>query len=1036
MLLPPSRFRPRLAGVALLLLVATAPSRAADDEKIFTQQPELLTGQDAAKPAAPRPVSQLFTAGPAPAWIWGDDTSRRYFLRKEFPGGSRTARLRATCDNQMTITLNGRVVAQSDDWNAPVEANVQKQIKPGTNVLLVEVKNDGGPAGFILKLALTDADGKTRHVVSDESWQAAEKRDADRWMPAKKIAGLGEGAWGDVFTRTGSAAPTPTPFHTPPGFVVERLFTVPRERLGSWVSITFDNKGRLLASDQEGKGLCRITPPAPGSSEPTKVERLDVPISAAQGMLYAFGSLYLSVNGGPGSGLYRLRDTKGTDQFDEVVKLASFRGGGEHGPHGLRLSPDGRSILVVCGNHTDPPPTIHASRIPTNWNEDHLLPRQWDANGHARGRLAPGGWIARTDPDGKRWEIVSIGYRNAYDIALNAEGELFAYDSDMEWDMGTPWYRPTRVTHATSGSEFGWRSGTGKWPASYADSLPPLLDIGPGSPVGVEFGYGTRFPAKYQKALYICDWTFGTMYALHLEPDGSTYRAVKEEFVSRTPLPLTDVTVGPDGALYFTIGGRGTQSELFRVRYVGKEPTAPADLREPRGAELRALRRQIEAYHAPAADGRKAVEFVYRYLGHPDRFIRYAARVALEHQKIDLWRDRVLAETDPEALLNGAIALARQGDRSVQPRLLEALGRLDLAALPEFQGLELLRAYSLAFIRLGEPDAATASRLVARLDPLFPAKTDALNRELCALLVYLKSPTVVAKTIDLLKKETKASVSIAHAELLARNQGYGGTIARLQANAPDLQKLHYVFVLRNARDGWTMDHRTVYFRWLEEARGKSGGASYLGFLNNIERDAFDNATDAERLAIEAAGLRKPYRPKELPKPIGPGRDWKLTEVVAFAEPRLKGRNFKNGERAFAAARCVVCHRFGGDGGATGPDLTQAAGRFTLRDLCESMIEPSKVVSDQYRASVVTTESGKVYTGRIVNETKDGYVLVIDPEDSTKVIELKKKDVESVKPSTVSLMPQDLLKTLNENEVLDLLAYLLSRGDPGHPMFKK
>ena len=120
-----------------------------------------------------------------------------------------------------------------------------------------------------------------------------------------------------------------------------------------------------------------------------------------------------------------------------------------------------------------------------------------------RGILAPGGWIAKTDPDGKNWEIVSVGYRNAYDIAFNADGELFAYDADMEWDMGMPWYRPTRVLHATSGSEFGWRSGTGKWPAYYVDSLPPMLDIGPGSPVGVEFGYGAKFPAKYQKALYL-----------------------------------------------------------------------------------------------------------------------------------------------------------------------------------------------------------------------------------------------------------------------------------------------------------------------------------------------------------------------------------------------------------------------------------------------------------------------------------------------------------------------------------------------------
>ena len=62
-------------------------------------------------------------------------------------------------------------------------------------------------------------------------------------------------------------------------------------------------------------------------------------------------------------------------------------------------------------------------------------------------------------------------------MAFNADGELFVYDADMEWDFGSPWYRPTRVNHATSGSELGWRSGSGKWPACYPDSLPALIDI-------------------------------------------------------------------------------------------------------------------------------------------------------------------------------------------------------------------------------------------------------------------------------------------------------------------------------------------------------------------------------------------------------------------------------------------------------------------------------------------------------------------------------------------------------------------------------
>ena len=823
-------------------------------------------------------------------------------------------------------------------------------------------------------------------------------------------------------------------FRLPPGFQVERLFTVPREALGSWVSITFDDKGRLIASDQGNQGLCRITPSA-DSDQPTKVERLGVKITAAQGLLFAFGSLYLSVNGGPGSGLYRARDTDGDDRFDKVEKLKDIRGGGEHGPHGLRLSPDGKSILIVCGNHSAPPDPIDASRVPRDWGEDLLLPRQWDANGHALGILAPGGYVARTDPEGETWELVSIGYRNAYDMAFNAEGELFVYDSDMEWDMGMPWYRPTRVVHATSGSEFGWRSGTGKWPPSYVDSLPPLLDIGPGSPVGVTFGYGTRFPAQYQRALYLCDWTFGTVYALHLEPEGSSYRAVKEEFVSRTPLPLTDAAVGPDGALYFTVGGRGIQSELFRVTYVGTDATAPVDGRDSALADLRALRRQLEQDHRRADDPAQAVAFAWPHLGHEDRFIRYAARVALEHQDVRLWQDRVLEERAPESLITGAVALARQGDRSLQPRLLEALDRLDFASLPEFQQLELLRAWSLVFIRMGEPDPATAARLAKKLDASYPARTDALNRELVNLLVYLKFPTAIAKTIALMKQD-RGPMAADISELLDRNPGFGGTIAKMMANPPDAQKLHYAFVLRNLREGWTLPERTFYFQWLQQARQWSGGASFQGFLHNIDKEAFENASDSERLAIESAGARKPSPGKALPAPQGPGQEWTLDQLLALSRSKMRRRDFKNGQRTFAAARCVLCHRFAGEGGATGPDLTQAAGRFGFRDIAEAILEPSKVVSDQYRASVVATESGKVYTGRIVNETKDVLMILVDPEDATKVVEVPKVEVDEMISSKASLMPEKLLNALNEDEVLDLFAYLLSRGDYDDPVFRK
>ena len=70
------------------------------------------------------------------------------------------------------------------------------------------------------------------------------------------------------------------------------------------------------------------------------------------------------------------------------------------------------------------------------------------------------------------------GVRNPYDIAFGPDGELFTYDADMEMDIGTPWYRPTRVCYLASGGDYGWRTGSGKWPKYYADSLPPAVEIG------------------------------------------------------------------------------------------------------------------------------------------------------------------------------------------------------------------------------------------------------------------------------------------------------------------------------------------------------------------------------------------------------------------------------------------------------------------------------------------------------------------------------------------------------------------------------
>lgn len=1099
-----------MIATALLMPSWSVVAQETADGKIYTQKPEIApaTGQ-AVDETADAPKPNTFTDGPVASWIWGADQKKNYFVRTKFNGTAQFALLKAACDNVTNVWVNGQKIGTSDNWNNPVDGDIKGRLKQGENLIEAEIINAGGPAGFVAKIVLIARDGKERYVVTDGSWEVAESRDAKEWSKAKVVGKYGDEPWGKVFASTDTGSAPRDTFNLLPGFQVEKLFTVPKEKLGSWVNMTTDPKGRLIVSDQGNLGFCRITPSPIGSDEPTKVEHLDIKIdgkqmSGAQGLLFAFDSLYVVCNGGPGSGIYRCKDTDGDDQFDKVELLKAIPGGGEHGPHAIRLSPDGKSLFISCGNHTQLPfeiktnapvarmggqrteqlratlPEGLTSRLMPNWDEDLLLPRQWDGGGHAVGILAPGGWICKIDPDAKNWEVFSSGYRNQFDFAFNADGEMFAYDADMEWDFGSPWYRPTRVVHATSGSEFGWRSGTGKWPSYYIDSLPELINIGPGCPVGVDFGYGTKFPAKYQKALFICDWTFGTMYAIHMEPSGSSYKATKEEFVSRTPLPLTDCTVGKDGALYFTIGGRGAQSELFRVTYVGKEDTKPVDARTLVSASGTTLtqeeqimlmwrnhRRQIEGFHVAESSDSHTLQFLFSYLkGIDERFISHAARIALERLPIKKWLPEFLAterrmfateelEDDPVTrkgvslqrygmIIVGCVALARQGDADLQPTILDLLGKVKFDELlsdvgrgkpSEQQQLALLRAYQLAFIRLGNPDKETCAALAKKFDDLFPQKSDFVNRELSILMIHFQSPGAVKKLVPVLAQERVASQEPI-GELLSRNKGYGGTIAAMLANQPDQMQYHYAFHLRNQKAGWTIEDRKTYFNWFNKARTWSGGASYPKFLNNIDNEAFANCTDAERLAIEASGIRKPYVAPELPKATGPGKDYSVGEVIALGTDGLKSRNFKNGEKMFKAARCVVCHRFGGDGGATGPDLTQLAGRFNLKDLTDAIVDPSKVISDQYKASIVETKSGKVITGKIVSDSKDSITIVVDPENATKTVEVKKSDIESSQPSLVSLMPNDLLKTLNEDEVRDLLAYLLSRGNPSDAMFRK
>ncbi len=982
---------------------------------------------EAGTPAPARPPAVDAWSGAPPHWIWvaaapGDGETVALERRFDVPRPIARATLRGSADNRVRAFLNGEEAAAHDDWNTAFEADVSTLVRRGENVLVLVARNDGGPAAAWAELVVEDPSGRRVRVVTDASWSAARcepgiefsswspgSRDDARTGPAHDFGAFGVAPWIGA-ARGPRREPRPDPpaaspvqralpaaaIELPDGFRAELVHEVPRDTQGSWVALCEDPRGRFYASDQHGR-LFRVTPaPAGADASRTRVEDVAVDIGSAHGLLWAFDSLYVVVSErDPGRvcGLYRLRDTDGDDRLDSARLLREFHGGGEHGPHAVRLGPDGR-LWIVGGNHTDLPEPIDASRVPRTWAEDLLLPRIDDPNGHAVGRMAPGGWIAATDADGARWELVAAGLRNAYDIAFDPGGELFTFDSDMEWDVGAPWYRPTRVLHVVSGADFGWRQGSGKWPADWPDTWPSACDLSRTSPTGVEFGTDARFPEPWRSALFVCDWAFGTMYAVHLSPDGASWRGDAEVFARGEPFQVTDLVVARDGALYVATGGRNTQSALYRISWTGPADAAPA--RGPRLTGAQRARRELEALHAPRPRNPAELESIARGLDSADGFLARAARVALEHTPPE--QRPAIRERCRSARQAAGLVLAELHAGTDDPaRTLRTLERLE----QEPGGLlrvDLLRLWQLALLRIDVPDATRAG-LRRRIALAWPSGSARVDAELAALLAHLQAPGLV---VDLLERIASASTQE--------------------------EALHHAYCLRVVESGWTAAQRERFLDFLDgPAAAYTGGESLRKYVGRIREEFVARIPVEERAALAArlAPAAAPAAPAAAPAPFV--RRWTRPELEALIARPLHGRPPERGRDAYHKATCATCHRMGDVGGGTGPDLTATGSRFSAADLLEALIEPSRTISDQYQDVEVRTVDGDLYVGRV--ESEHGSVVRLRRAPGDELVEIDADAIEMRRPYPLSRMPSGLLDVLDEEEVLDLLAYLRAATAP-------
>lgn len=481
-------------------------------------------------------------------------------------------------------------------------------------------------------------------------------------------------------------------FNLPEGFHLYRY--IKTDLVRRCYSIAFDPQGQMYVGS--GERIVRVLDnDADGIADASVEIAADLGDRGPQGLLFLEDRIFANGNGA--NWILGDLDENGIPQSRRQIG-GPVKTGGDHDAHALVRGLDGY-VYWLAGNDSQFTPAGHIT----------------ETNSPIREPL--GSTVFRISPDGEKWEAISTGARNPYDIAMNDLGEWFTVDSDHEGQIGLPYYRPVRVLHYGTGGRMGWLSwGDGKLMPYQIDNQPGLYDVGRASPTGLLFYQHNQFPEKYKGVLFMGDYmnkrgenllyaTTGMILAFRFNRTGSTWHVEREEFIKPAQesglgprFAVIDMTVAPDGSLLATTSGDGVYRIYYDPENKGPQPLqkvsgvapglSPMDeilaypqpgdsWAYPRLNEL-AAKAEVEEYilgrSNPVADRVQAFRVV------APRF-RDLKRTFLESLTQDpepeiraqaAWLIGLRAVAEEDALLVGLLA---DKDPLVQRRALEALAR-------------------------------------------------------------------------------------------------------------------------------------------------------------------------------------------------------------------------------------------------------------------------------------------------------------------------------------------------------------------------
>ena len=664
------------------------------------------------------------------------------------------------------------------------------------------------------------------------------------------------------------------------------------------------------------------------------------------------------------------------------------------------------------------------------------------------GNVWVGGFSVRMNPDGTNARIVGNNYRNSYEQALTSFGDMFQSDNDDP--------PACRVAEVMEGGNAGFSSADGQrawkadmrpgqdtptaeWRQEDPGTMPSGDVYGGGSPTGVAYYENGALGDKWQGLLLACEAGKNVVFGYLPVPDGAGFKLERIDFMTsnkekvfagsdfiggvgkdaKTLFRPSDVTVGPDGALYVAdwfdgrVGGHGTMDKsgsgtIYRIAPKGFKSVVPKfDLATTEGqiAALKSSATNVRnsGFVRLKAQGDKAVPALTELLKDKNPYLA-ARAVWLLAQVGDAGQAvvaKLLGSPDARTRLLACRAIRAAGgdplklaekmvsDASPMVRREIALSLRDVPAeksvpflvkiAKQFDGKD--RAY-LEALGLGSTGKEALVYTALRKD--MNAAPDAWTDSFAWLAWRLHSPQAVA---DQKARALSAKVSPEQVKLTLTALGFTRSAAAATA----------MIQLSNT-DGFAQKDLAKW--WVNNRKGNLWkGYNVDGILKAMGQDPVSTPL----VAVEMPPV--PANAPALPP---------LAEVL-----KLKG-DAERGKVAVAA--CYMCHHIGDQGVDYGPDLTTFGKQQPLEVVINSILNPSADISHGYEGSILKTTDGITINGMVLSDGEPVIMKTMGGQTQT----IAKSRVASLKPLEKSLMYVPAQLGLTAQSIADIAEYLKSR----------